>query len=65
MRLYMIAPHLASIDCGALDPLDKPPINFDSAQMPILAEHWYGLRPDVAAQSIPDGNPRFQEGQAA
>ena len=27
------------------DSTDKPPFNFDAAAMPILTQHWFGLRP--------------------
>ena len=48
-----------------LDRLDQLPFDFDAGACPILARHWFNLRPDVATQDIPDGNPRFQETQAA
>ena len=43
---------------------DCPPLDFDAGAYPILARHWFNLRPDVAAEGIP-GLPRFQEAQAA
>ncbi len=43
---------------------DCPPPDFDASACPILAQHWFKLRPDAAAEGIP-GNPRFQEAQAA
>ncbi len=43
---------------------DFPPINFDASACPILAQLWFNLRPDVAAEGTP-GDPRFQEAQAA
>ena len=63
MRITSLA-RAASVSDAPSRSSDFPPIDFDANACPILAQHWYGLRPDVAAEGIP-GNPRFQEAQAA
>ena len=50
---------------GPTKQVPAAPLDFDPAAYPILAQHWFNLRPEVAAQSTPDGNPRFQEARAA
>ncbi len=64
MALYEESARVASHSNDSR-PLGSIPAEFDASAHPIIAQHWFGLRPEVAAQGIPDGKLRFQEAQAA